>query len=173
MDWIALISRVAHILAATALVGGMIYLRAVLTPSLGVLDGERSNHFTEAIRRRWAKVVMISALFLIVSGFYNYVAIIQLGKTGGAPLPSYYHPMIGSKMMLALFIFYVASMLAGRTAAAERFRRHAPLWMNLNLAAAIAVVVIGGALRTGAQPIQPAAQPDPSTSSLDNVDSEG
>ncbi len=173
MDWIGLISRVAHISAAIALVGGLFYLRAVLAPSLGTLTGEGASQLNEALRRRWAKVVMASALFLIASGFYNYIAIIQMGKTGVAPLPGYYHPMIGTKMILAFFVFFVASMLAGRTAAAERFRSHGPFWLNLALAAAIAIVVIASALKTGAQSTQPATQPERSTSSIDNVDSGG
>ena len=168
MDWIGLVSRVAHILAAIALVGGAFYIRAVLVPSSIVLSGEGAGQFAEAVRRRWAKVVMASALFLIVSGAYNYVAVINFHKAPAAPLPAYYHPLIGTKILLAFFIFFVASMLSGRTAAAERFRERAPLWMNLNLAAAITLVVIAGALKTGAKPSQPASQPAPAVSSVED-----
>ena len=155
MEWITLVSRVAHILAAIALAGGAFYMRGVLVPSLGTLSGESVDQFTEAIRRRWAKIVMASALVLIASGFYNLVGIILLVREGSATLPGYYHPLIGIKVLLAFFIFYVASMLAGRTAAAGRYRERAPLWMKLNLAAAAALITIAGALHVPSKSEQP------------------
>ena len=169
MDWIALVSRVTHILAAIALAGGAFYMRGVLVPSLGTLSGESVDQFTEAIRRRWAKIVMASALVLIASGFYNLVGIILLDKEGIAPLAGYYHPLIGIKILLAFFIFYVASMLAGRTQAAVRFRERAPLWMNLNLVAAITLVTIAGALHVSPKSAQPAAQSTQSAPADENV----
>ena len=172
MDWIALVSRVAHILAAIALAGGALYMRRVLVPSLSTLSGESAEKFTEAIRSRWAKIVMGSALVLIASGFYNLVGTIQLDKAGIAPLPSYYHPLIGTKVLLAFLIFYVASMLAGRTAAAVRFRERAPLWMNLNLVAAVAVVTIAGALHVSSKSVHPVAQPVQSAPPFENVPTE-
>jgi hypothetical protein len=58
-----------------------------------------------------------------------------------------YHPLIGVKFLLALAIFFIASLLVGRSANAEKFREKAVFWMNVNLALALAVVLIGGFLK--------------------------
>jgi hypothetical protein len=58
-----------------------------------------------------------------------------------------YHMAVGIKFLLALPIFLIASFLTGRSATARRFQASPETWMNVNLALALTMVLIGGALR--------------------------
>jgi hypothetical protein len=58
-----------------------------------------------------------------------------------------YNMVIGIKFLLALPIFVFASFLAGRSATAKKFQANAVMWMNVNLALALVMVLIGGALK--------------------------
>jgi hypothetical protein len=72
-----------------------------------------------------------------LSGIVNTVLIVREYKFDGP-----YHPLLGVKILLALAIFYIASMLAGRSEAAERFRQKAPFWLNVNLFLSILLICI-------------------------------
>jgi hypothetical protein len=61
----------------------------------------------------------------------------------------------GIKFLLAMVIFLIASLLSGKTAAAQRMREGAKTWMTLNVALAILVVCISGVLRTAKRTPKP------------------
>jgi hypothetical protein len=65
--------------------------------------------------------------------------------------------VFGIKFLLALAIFALASLLAGRTAAAEALRKNARMWLNLNILLAVLVVCLSGVLRTAARTPKEAA----------------
>jgi hypothetical protein len=48
---------------------------------------------------------------------------------------------------LALAIIFIASTLAGRSAAAERFRHNEAFWLNLNLALSVLLICVAGVMR--------------------------
>jgi hypothetical protein len=56
--------------------------------------------------------------------------------------------LFGIKFLLALVVLYIASLLAGRSAAAERARQNAKTLLTVNLALATIVVCLGGYMRT-------------------------
>ena len=67
---LALLFRWLHTIPAMILVGGTMFLRLSVVPAaseVGAADGIR-----EAMRKRWAKLIMMSVLLLLVSGFYNF-----------------------------------------------------------------------------------------------------
>src|SRR5690606_34932763 len=98
----------------------------------------------EAIRRRWAMWVGISAGLLLLSGIVNTVLIVQEYQLEGA-----YHGALGAKVLLALGIIYIASLLAGRSEAAERFRQKTSLWLNINVVLTILLICVAGWMRLG------------------------
>src|SRR5687767_608704 len=78
MDWnliIGILLRWMHILAAITAVGGTIFARLALVPSLGVLSEDARNKLHEAIRQHWARPVQMAITFLIVSGVINIIVI--------------------------------------------------------------------------------------------------
>jgi uncharacterized membrane protein len=140
---LGLVSRWAHILAAIVAVGGTVFARFVATPALDEFSPETKVAVHAAMRRRWSGIVAGCIAFLLISGLYN-VGVLSIRYH----LPRWYMPLFGLKFILAFGIFTLASLLSGRTAAADALRRNAPRWMNLNIAMAAAVVCISGVLRT-------------------------
>ena len=143
VDILNLLSRWAHILAAITAVGGTIFARFVVVPTLDPLDPGSRAELHSAMRARWSKIVAIAIAFLLLSGLYN-IAIISMDYR----LPRWYHPVFGVKFLLAFAIFLIASLLTGRSNAAENVRQHMRFWLNLNIVLAVLVVCLSGVLRT-------------------------
>jgi hypothetical protein len=136
-----LLSRILHIMFAIIIGGGLFYLRAVLAPA--GTDACFANR-----RTVWARWVGIATFFLIVSGLFNYIMFVRDAKAAGAPLPSAYHMLFGIKFLLALFVFFVAAILAGKTSLADKFRGNMGRWLNLAWTAVMVIIVIGAVMRT-------------------------
>lgn len=138
-----LVLRWAHILGAITLMGGAIFMRFALVPAAKTLADDAHAQLRAEVRKRWSKVVMLAIAVLLISGLVNFVLLTQQYK-----LEKPYHMFFGIKFLLALPIFYIASLLTGRSAAADRMRQNATLWLNVNLVLATAVVCIGGFLKS-------------------------
>ena len=146
-DVIGLISRWLHIVAAMTAVGGSVFMRIALMPSVALLTDEQRNSLHGEIRSRWSKLVMASILFLLVSGLYNFIMLIRSAKEWPTELPSYYHPVFGVKFLLAFGVFFIASALSGRGTGTQRLRDNAKFWLTLNLILALTIVLLSGVLR--------------------------
>jgi uncharacterized membrane protein len=140
---LGLLFRWLHLLAAITAVGGSVFARFVVLPALEPLEDEPRNSLHAAMRARWAKIVAAAIAFLLVSGLYNFFVIVTSYE-----LPRWYHPLFGLKFLLAFAIFAIASLLAGKTPAAEALRKNMRTWLNVNLVLAVVVVCISGVLRT-------------------------
>lgn len=138
---VRLLSRILHILFAVILGGGLFYLRAVLAPA-----GPEACFANR--RTVWARWVGIATLFLIASGLFNYITFVREAKAAGAPLAPAYHMLFGTKFLLALLVFFIAAILAGRTAAADKFRGAMARWLNIAWLAVMAIIIIGAMMRT-------------------------
>lgn len=156
IDYLGVFFRWLHILAAITAVGGSIFARVALMPSLTVLGTEQRQTLFEAIRGRWSKFVAGSILFLLISGVYNIMLLEKAYRLG--PL---YHALFGIKFILAFIIFFIASLLSGRSAAAQRLRQRGSTWLTVNVVLAVILVCISGVLR--ALPHPPKAVPEKTT----------
>jgi len=134
-------SRVLHIVPAMILVGGLYYLRTMVVPA----GGEDCYAGRRAV---WARAVGICMLLLLASGFYNFLGILNAAKEAGEKLPPAYHMLFGIKFLLALLVMFIASILAGKTETAERFRGQMGKWLNVAKLAILAIVVLAAILRT-------------------------
>ena len=133
---VKLLARVFHLLGGITIVGGLLYMRLVLTPALGDATPETES-VQAAMRRRWAKWVGVAVAALLFSGFYSLFEVVRTFE-----VPKYYHPIFGMKFLFALFLFFIASVLAGRSPAAERFRQRSTFWLNVALLVSLAIVVM-------------------------------
>ncbi len=155
MDWeqiIGILLRWMHILAAITAVGGTIFARLALVPSLSVLSEESRGKLHEAIREHWAKPVQMSIAFLLISGIINIILLEQqydLGRVG------YYRPLFGIKFLLAFVVFFLASALTGHGKATQRFRDNRRYWLTVNMVLAIVIVCLSGILRKSNPPPKP------------------
>jgi hypothetical protein len=172
--WLLLILRYMHILGAITLMGGAIFMRFALRPVVIGLAPETKAAVHEQVRSRWAKIVMLATLLLLVSGLANLILAGQynfdpiFGKEKG------YHMVVGIKFLLALPIFFIAATLAGRSSLAKRLQANAEWWMNLNLTLALLMVLIGGVLKfVNRKPKGQAPAPAAVTMLLDHNASQG
>jgi uncharacterized membrane protein len=152
MNWLGFVLRWFHLVAAITAVGGSIFMRFALAPSVGILANEQRKMLHEQVRSRWAKLVMASIGFLLLTGLINVVLFLRDSKT--APWEEWhksysllYNAVFGVKFLLAMVIFFIASALAGRGEATQRFRQNAKWWMTVNVVLALAVVALSGILR--------------------------
>lgn len=145
MYWVQLVTRIFHILGAIVLVGGVFYLRMIVAPRLRASDADGGADIWFAGRREvWAKWVAIATVLLLVTGLFNYWQIIRSNER----MASSYHAIMGIKILLALAVFFIAALLAGKTALAEQLRQKMKLWLSVCLAAGVIVVILAGVLRT-------------------------
>ena len=147
---VALMSRWLHLLAAITAVGGTIFIRFALQPTLATLPDEQRRSLHESLLARWSKVVMASIFFLLASGIYNFIVINGNLKTGNQAMQDLrpmYHALFGVKFVLALGIFFIASALVGRSPAFAKVRANAKLWATVNISLAVVLVCLSGFMR--------------------------
>ncbi len=132
--------RVLHILSAMILVGGLFYSKTILVPAgVDPYAGQRQV---------WARWVGIATLFLLISGLANFMNIMLAAKSNGTPLPPTYHMLFGIKFLLGLFLMFLAAILSGKTALADKFRQKMGKWLGIAWTISLAIVIIGAFLRT-------------------------
>ncbi len=144
---LALFSRWLHVIPAMLLVGGTLFLRFSLVPAANEVGGQ--DELREAARRRWAKLVMISVLLMLITGFYNAYL-----KAIGYQLGGVYLTLLTIKILLAFFVFYLAAVLTGRSNTAKKFRQKEIFWLNVLCAAMIAIVAMAGWMKLSPEPVK-------------------
>lgn len=140
MDWLAIFSRWTHVGTAIVLVGGTFFLRFVLAPVADQFPDADQTRLKSLVMAAWKKFIHVGIVLFLVSGFYNYLIV-------AAPLhkgDKLYHPLIGTKILLALIMFFIASALAGKAKAFESMRRSTKLWQSVILVLAAIIVGISG-----------------------------
>ena len=156
--------RLMHILAAITAVGGMIFIRFALLPAMETLAPDQRRTLHEAVRVRWARVIQISILFLLVSGLINFIMFVgdakEFSEAWREAYNGTYQMLFGIKFLLALAVFALASILTGRSPGTQKLRDNMRFWLNINLAMALAIVLISGVMRlTHLAPTDPADNP--------------
>lgn len=137
--------RIIHVATAIVVVGGTFFLRFVLFPAAtGTLDDETHSRLRAAVMGTWKWVVHAGIALFLISGGFNFYRVISLGTHKGDGL---YHALLGTKIILALVIFFVAEALVGRAKAFEAMRRNARTWLLVNLLLATIIVAISGFLK--------------------------
>ena len=139
------ITRVLHIATAIVLVGGTFFVRFVLLPAASAnLPDDLHAKLRGAITATWKKIVHLGIALFIISGGINYYRVIAAGTHKGDAL---YHALLGTKIILALVVFFIASALVGRSAAFEGMRRNPRRWLMVNLLLAGVIVAVSGFLK--------------------------
>jgi putative copper export protein len=141
MDPVALILRWAHILPAVTLAGGLLY------QWLQASSVDEDDDRLEASRRRWSKIVMVCALFLLVSGLVN-----TFRAATSFALPMHYNIALLVKMLLAFGVFYLSSVLAGRSATAKKFQADRKKWLKIAGMMVLAIVLLGSVMKVSDHP---------------------
>ena len=114
----------------------------VLLPSLKLLDDEQRDRLTDGIRGRWKRFVHGGIALFLISGFYNYYRAIPNHDGDGL-----YHALVGTKMLLALIVFFFASVLVGRSAKFEKWRQQPQFILRAMIMLSLLIVAISGFLK--------------------------
>lgn len=139
------LTRIAHVYAAIVLGGGTVFVRFVLLPAASaVLSDELHAQLRARIVETWKKIVHTGIALLLISGFTNFFRVMADGSHKGDRL---YHPLIGTKILLALAVFFIASALVGKSAKFEPIRRNAKMWLTVIVLLTAAIVCISGFLK--------------------------
>lgn len=169
---IDLLLRWSHVLPAVLLAGGTWYMALALRPVVSDLEDAQQAAFKEALRRRWSRYVMLCSGLLLLSGL---VVLVRMAITYEFP-QGYYHAVGGIKFLLALVVFFIASLLTGRSENAQKFRESEGKWLKLNAVLALTIVLMGGLLRVADRTPKSADRDDTSsaipTSIVENVSPE-
>ncbi len=139
MFWIDVISRVVHVFTAITLVGGSVFMAFVLMPAAKQLPDDAHQTLRVNLLARWKRFVHMGILLFLVSGFYNYV---RLGANHDGD--GLYHALVGTKMLLAFFVFFIASALVGKSAGLQRIRDKREFWLKVIVVATATIVAMSG-----------------------------
>lgn len=144
------LSRILHVGTAVVVVGGTFFIRFVLFPAASQnLSDETHAKLRAAVMGTWKKIVHGGIALFILTGALNYYRVFAEASHKGDAL---YHALLGTKIILALVIFFIASALVGRAAAFEGLRKNAPKWLLVNLLLAAIILAISGFLKVRGVP---------------------
>lgn len=133
------ISRIVHVGTAITLVGGSVFMCFVLNPSAAQISDEEHEKLRGAVMGRWKKFVHIGVALFLVSGFYNFARLAPLHKGD-----SLYHALVGTKILLAFGVFFIAEALVGKSKAFESMRQKRGTWLTVIVLMAAVIVAISG-----------------------------
>ena len=136
---IDVISRIVHVSTAIALVGGSVFMVFVLLPAAKQLSEPEHERLRSLINKTWKRYVHVGILLFLVTGVYNYLQQMPLHKKDGL-----YHGLIGTKIILAFVIFFIASVLVGRSKKFEWMRAGREKWLKIVVLLAAAIVAMSG-----------------------------
>lgn len=147
------ISRIVHVGTAITLVGGSIFMAFVLIPSTSAISDEEHDKLRASLMGRWKMFVHIGVLLFLISGFYNYMTMIPKHKGDGL-----YHGLVGTKVILAMGVFFIGEALVGKSKAFEPMRQNRARWLKILVLLAAVIVGISGFVKVrGTAP--PVAEP--------------
>jgi len=160
MIWIDVASRWIHVGTAIVLVGGLVFLRFVLSPAAAQLADDAHQQLKELILQRWKKFVHAGIGLFILSGLYNYLVVLAPLHKGD----KLYHALMGTKILLALTVFFLSSALVGRSKAFAGMRANPRLWQGVILVLAAAIIGISGYAKVALKSVPVVAVPVPQNS---------
>src|SRR5438105_843763 len=101
MDLVNIISRWLHVASAVVLVGGFLLIALAVEPALrGRPDGET---LAADIRQRFKRMAHTAAGLLLITGFYNYLAL-AIPRARDAGIAGPYNGVMGAKMLMGLAV---------------------------------------------------------------------
>ncbi len=144
------LSRWIHVGTVVVLVGGTAFVRFVLLPVSEQLEDSVREQLHQAVAGRWKRFVHAGIVLILLSGLYNYVRGAAVHKGDGL-----YHAFIGMKMVLAAALFFLASVLVGRSPAFHSLRRNRRLWLGVIVTLAGVIISISGCVKVRGVPVGP------------------
>lgn len=144
------VSRFLHVATAIVLVGGTVFVRFVLMPAAAqALSDADHLRLRGGIMAAWKRIIHGGIALLLASGALNYYRVISDQSHKGDAL---YHALLGTKILLAFGVFFIASALVGRAPGFEGVRQNARKWLAINVFLALLIVALSGFLKVRGLP---------------------
>ncbi len=105
MEWLEILSQWLHLMSAVTLIGGLLYVRLVLVPSLVDAPLESRSKLLERLVARWRPLAFTAMGALVLTGLFNFLTHLH-GHSRA------YHMAFGIKLLLVLHVFSVVMLLA-------------------------------------------------------------
>jgi drug/metabolite transporter (DMT)-like permease len=119
--------------------GGSAFMLLVVLPVLRSDNATPNADLLMGLRNRWKRFVHPGILVFLVTGFYNYFRAMPNHKGDGL-----YHALVGTKIILAFAVFFLASALVGRSATFEGMRKDSSKWLSILCLLGLVIVAISG-----------------------------
>lgn len=142
MFWIDVVSRILHVTTAILLLGGSLFTLLALQPVLQTQPDTVRGAVSGGARQRWKRWVHLGIAVFLLTGFYNYFRAMPLHRGDGL-----YHALVGTKILVALVVFFMASVLVGRSSKFETWRQAGAWPLKLLCLLGLVIVVISGFLK--------------------------
>lgn len=147
MLWIDVLSRIIHVSTAIVLVGGSVFSLFVVQPILAEQPESSRQALLDSVIERWKRFVHLGVVLFLASGLYNYLQAIPKHRGDGL-----YHALLGTKMILALVVFFIAAALVGRSKGLARMRQNRLFWTRMLVVASAVIVGISGFVKVRGLP---------------------
>jgi uncharacterized membrane protein len=133
MQWI-------HIVAVLVALGGVIFVRILLIPSLHVLDRAQVPILLGKISSRFNPILWTCIGLILVSGVYNVT-------TSSFLFSSWYKLVLSIKILLALTLFTINLALTLPISAFSKIQKDRPKWLLVNIALGTVILLLSAYLR--------------------------
>ncbi len=135
MQWI-------HVAAAVVGIGGIIFVRIILLPSVHHLNPEQRDLLLKRVMGRFRWLSWSAIILLLGSGLYNTRQVWEVP-------PGVYWRFLELKIALALILFAISFCLTLPFKVFERFRARRKLWLSIAAVLGMIVILISAYLRRG------------------------
>lgn len=132
---LAILMRWIHIASVVTLLGGFIFARYALAPSLAALAEPEQKNFGWRVIANFRPLLYTVLVTILGSGLYNYLT--------KPAYPPHYHMIIGIKFLFVLHIFAVAILYS--LPGAEQAKRNR--WLTGMVISGLIIIAISGYLR--------------------------
>ena len=139
MKWI-------HLSSAATVVGGLIYLRFVLIPSLEGLPDGRENPLWQSAYRKSFRILMWAIALLLLTGLDNIFKVRKTLNNLSPELVAQYWTVFWIKMGLFLLAFFFVHALFVRAPMFRKIRENPKSGVTMFLVVALAILFCSGYL---------------------------
>lgn len=137
--FLGVLMRWIHVTSTVALLGGVLYARYIVQPSMKALTTEGMSNLAQQTSVRFRSWIVGAMAALLGSGIYNLLT---------KPfVPRGYHMWFGIKMLLVLHIFAVLFLLAKTPAISPEQQAKRSRWMSGIVVSGLVVLLISAYLR--------------------------
>ncbi|MCH7870590.1 MAG: hypothetical protein IID33_02715, partial [Planctomycetes bacterium] len=123
--------------------GGALYHLFFVQPMLESLGPEHRRSVGELMAARWRPWLFTAVVVLFVSGLMNFL-MFKVPHYRDHSSAGLYHGLIGAKIILALGVMHVMTMLSlPGDKFDKKYRERAGFWLSLAVAMLVGIIVLG------------------------------